>query len=86
MNLYWQFEPVRVGFHLDHGYTRVIFERLVGPGMLDGNWFEDIPTASISPNLRRMGSRFLLSWQSFYEPGNSENIRATYCVPIVRLE
>jgi hypothetical protein len=96
MSLYWAFEPIRVDFHLDSGYTKVILERLVGREMMDGDWDWDIPTASIPPNLRTIGSRFLLSWQQddIYNPGNSLEIRAVYekirtayaDLPIVRLE
>ncbi|AFY88182.1 MULTISPECIES: hypothetical protein [Chroococcidiopsis] len=86
MSLYWRFEPVRVDFHLDGGYTRVILERLVRKGMLDGEWYWEISTSSIPPNLRNIGSRFLLSWQDTYNPGNLEDIRAAYAdLPIVEL-
>jgi hypothetical protein len=91
MSLCWRFEPVRVDFHLNGGYTKVILERLVGVWALDGDWDWDIPTAS-----RTIGSRFLLSWQQddIYNPGNSDEMRAVYekiCaayadLPIVRLE
>ncbi|MGL4619117.1 hypothetical protein [Chroococcidiopsis sp.] len=87
MSLRWRFEPVRVDFHLDGGYTRVMLERLVGLGMLDEEgWYWEIPTVSIPPNLRNIGSRFLLSWQDSYNPGNSEDIRTAYAdFPIVKL-
>jgi hypothetical protein len=87
MNLYQRFEPVKVEFHLDNGYTKVIFERLVGIGMLDGRWFRDIPTASIPPHLRYIGSRFLLSWSSSYNSGDSEEICDAYShLPIVQIK
>jgi hypothetical protein len=49
--------PVRVAFHLNEGYTRVLWDgfRADVPG-----W--DIPTEIIPPHLRRLGSRFLLVW------------------------
>jgi hypothetical protein len=47
MDLYQRFEPVKVEFHLDNGYTKVIFERLAGIGMLDEKLFWDIQTAFI---------------------------------------
>ncbi len=60
MNLFWQFEPVKVEFHLDNGYTKVVYVRLVGLGMLD-DWSTDILTTLIPRNLRQIGSVFLLS-------------------------
>ena len=86
MNLFWQFEPVKVEFHLNNGYTKVVYERLVGLGMLD-DWSTDIPTTLIPRNLRQIGSAFLLSWQSTYNPGNLADILANYNqLPIVTLK
>lgn len=85
MNLFWHFEPVKVEFHLDNGYTKVVYVRLVSLGMLD-DWFTDIPTSSIPPKLRFIGKVFLLSWQSTYNPGNLADILAAYSeLPIVKL-
>jgi hypothetical protein len=87
MNLYQRFEPVKVEFHLDSGYTKVILERLVGQGMVDGGLSWDIPTAFIPPHLRYISSRFLLSWSSSYNSGDSEEICDAYChLPIVEVE
>jgi hypothetical protein len=87
MNLYQRFEPVKVDFHLDSGYTKVILERLIGLGMLDGRWFRDIPTAFIPPHLRYIGSRFLISWYDSYNSGDSEAICAVYsALPIIEIE
>ena len=83
----WILEPVRVEFHLDGGYTKVILERAIHWGMMDRiDW--DIPTNSIPPDLRIIGSRFLLSMSS-RDPNEHdmfEEIRATYPnLRIVRL-
>jgi hypothetical protein len=87
MDLYQRFEPVKVEFHLDSGYTKVILERFVGIGMLCGRWFRDIPTASIPPHLRYIGSRFLLSWYSSYNSGDSKEICDAFSnLPIVQIE
>jgi hypothetical protein len=53
-------EPVRILFHLN-GYTKVIVERTEGVGMADGGITWDIPTAAIPAQLRRVGSRFIVS-------------------------
>lgn len=49
MNLFWQFEPVKVEFYLDNGYTKVFYVRLVGLQILD-DWFTDVATSLIPPN------------------------------------
>ncbi len=61
MKFNWMQEPVRVEFHLDHGYTQVILERTIGIGFADGGISREIPTYCISPELRTIGSRFILS-------------------------
>ncbi len=84
----WIFEPVRVEFHLDGGYTKVLLERAKNWGMMDGKIDWDIPTNSIPPDLRTIGSRFLLSRSSLdpNEHDRFEEIRATYPdLRIVRL-
>ncbi len=87
MKLVWRFEPVKVEFHLDNGYTKIVFQRLVSLEMLDGDWFTDIPTIWIPLNLRQIGSVFLLSWQSSYAPGNIADVFAAYSnLPVVELK
>lgn len=55
--------------------------------MPDGDCFDDIPTILIPPHLRQIGSVFLLSWQSSYDPGNIAEVIATYSnLPVVKLE
>lgn len=82
----WIFEPVRVEFHLDGGYTKILLERLWGMTDAEIDW--DIPTNSIPPDLRTIGSRFLLS-RSSRDPNQHdrfEEIRAAYPdLRIVRL-
>ena len=53
-------EPVRVLFHLNGGYTKIIFERTIGVGLADGGISWDISTDRIPFNLRNIGSRFLI--------------------------
>ncbi len=78
MKVHWLQEPVKVDFHLDHGYTQVILERLVRMGLADGNINWDIPTNSIPSDLRTIGSRFLISVPSINldEHDSIEDIRA----------
>ena len=82
-------EPVRVLFHLDGGYTKVFLERSKDWGMVDF-WIDwDIPTNSIPPDLRKIGSRFLLYESSLYsdEDDSLEDICAKYlALRLVRLE
>lgn len=52
-------EPVRVLFHLN-GYTKVMVERSEGVGLADGGIMWDLPTESIPPQLRKIGSRFIV--------------------------
>lgn len=52
------YEPVRVLFHLNAGYTKLVYERYEQRhGMLDNPTF-DQPTRSIPRHLRSIGSRF----------------------------
>ena len=69
--------PVRVLFHLNEGYTRVLMERLVD-GRPVSLYDLDIPTSIIPPHLRPLGSRFMLIWPSYrVEAADSaEEIRA----------
>lgn len=84
----WIFEPVRVEFHLDGGYTKILLERAKNWGMMSERIDWDIPTNSIPPDLRTIGSRFLLSMSS-HDPNEHdmfEEIRTTYPdLRIVRL-
>jgi hypothetical protein len=50
--------PARVLFHLNGGYTKILFEDTVGSGQGDGGICWDIPTRLIPPHLRMIGSRF----------------------------
>jgi hypothetical protein len=71
-------ETVRVIFHLDGGYTKVIWERSESAAWAGTGWIFDIPTHIIPNDLRVIGSRFILSiiksnandWE------NIENIRS----------
>ena len=53
-------EPVRVLFHLN-GYTKVLVERTEGLGYADGGITWEIPTEDIPAQLRKIGSRFIVS-------------------------
>lgn len=48
-------EPVKVLFHLNEGYTKVLLERF--SGHLDDL---DVPTEKIPSHLRTIGARFIL--------------------------
>jgi hypothetical protein len=54
-------EPVRVIFHMDGEYTRVIWERSENTAWAGIGWIFDIPTYVIPSDLRAIGSCFLLS-------------------------
>lgn len=56
----WIEEPVKVLFHLNGGFTKVILERTVGVGLADGGIACEILTEKIPVDLRKLGSRFLL--------------------------
>ncbi|MEH2139864.1 hypothetical protein [Nostoc sp.] len=67
-------ETVRIIFHLDGGYTKVIWERSENTAWAGTGWIFDIPTHVIPNELRIIGSRFLLSIvKSNANPG--ENIK-----------
>jgi len=53
-------EPVKILFHLNGGFTKVILERTIGVGPADGGIALDIPTEKIPGRLRKIGSRFIL--------------------------
>ena len=71
-------EPARILFHLNEGFTRILFERTEGLGIANGGAEWDIPTSLIPPNLRRIGSRFMIDSASIWpEPGDTaEELRA----------
>ena len=54
-------ETVRVIFHLNQGYTRVIWQRSENTAWAGLGWTFDIPTNVIPCNLRIIGSYFVLS-------------------------
>ncbi|MGV0105532.1 hypothetical protein NSTCB13_04274 [Nostoc sp. DSM 114160] len=54
-------ETVRVIFHMDGRYTRVIWERSENTVWAGIGWIFDIPTDVIPYHLRAIGSHFLLS-------------------------
>lgn len=54
-------ENVRVIFHLDGGYTKVVWEHSENTVWAGTGWIFDIPTHLIPYDLRVIGSRFLLS-------------------------
>ena len=53
-------EPVKILFHLNEGFTRVLIEWTLGLGLADGGIEYDIPTSLIPSHLRKIGSRFIL--------------------------
>ena len=53
-------EPVKILFHLNEGFTRVILERTIGVGLADGGVEQEIPTEIIPDHLRKIGSCFIL--------------------------
>jgi hypothetical protein len=53
-------EKVKLIMHLPGGYSRVLLESTVGVGLAGGGVHWDIPTEAIPPQLRGLGSRFLV--------------------------
>ncbi len=83
----WILEPLRVEFQLDGKQTKVLLEWaknwIMTARVID--W--DIPTNSIPPDLRTIGSGFLLS-RSRLDRGeydSFEQIRRIYPMQIVKL-
>lgn len=68
-------EPVKILFHLNEGFTKVILERTIGVGMADGGIEWDIPTEKIPRNLRKIGSRFILVGN--YQNSSSMKVKTT---------
>ena len=56
-------ESVRVIFHLN-GYTKILVERTDGLGLADGDIVWEISTQLIPPQLRKIGSRFIVKMPS----------------------
>lgn len=56
--------PVRILFHLNEGYTRVLMESVVD-GVPASLYDLDVLTEIIPSHLRRLGSRFILIWPLF---------------------
>lgn len=54
-------ETVRVIFHLNGEYTRVVWKKSENTTWAGTGWIFDIPTYVIPNDLRIIGSRFLLS-------------------------
>ncbi|HQU82127.1 MAG TPA: hypothetical protein PKY59_03330 [Pyrinomonadaceae bacterium] len=54
-------ETVKVLFHLNEGFTKVLVEKTIGVGLADGGITWDIPTEKIPFHLRQIGSRFVVS-------------------------
>lgn len=70
-------EPVKLLMHLNGGYSKVVLERTVGLGIADGGIEWDIPTELIPPQLRAIGSRFIVICESISpdEQDEIEDIR-----------
>jgi hypothetical protein len=54
-------EPAQVMMHLPENWTQVLLLRTYGLGMADGGIYWDIPTEVIPPQLRSLGSRFVIT-------------------------
>ena len=69
--MHTQFERaiVRVMFHGNGGFTRVLHEATEGVAMANGGFQWEIPTSIIPEDLRVIGSRFeLVEDQAFEQP------------------
>ena len=53
-------EPAQVIMHLPENWTKILLVRTYGLGLADGGAYWDIPTEVIPPNLRLIGSRFVI--------------------------
>ncbi|BAY86706.1 hypothetical protein NIES267_62170 [Calothrix parasitica NIES-267] len=67
-------EAVRVIFHLNGGYTKVIWQRSENTAWAGKGWMFEIPTHVIPFDLRMIGSYFLLSIKKF-DVDNLEDIK-----------
>lgn len=81
-------EPVRVVMHLNEGFTRVLLERTEAVGMANGGIEWDIRTELIPPDLRPIGSRFVVTLRLVHEehPNASGVELARACREAVRVE
>ena len=73
-------ETVRVIFHLNDGYTQVIWQDSENTAWAGTGWMFDIPTHVIPFDLRIIGSCFLLSIKKLDVDSleDIEYIRSTY--------
>ncbi len=80
-------ETVRVIFHLNDGYTRVIWQRSENTAWAGTGWIFNIPTHVIPFDLRIIGSCFVLSIKKF-DVDNLEDIEyiGNACVDIFNIE
>ena len=80
-------EIVRVIFHLNDGYTQVIWQRSENTAWAGKGWIFDIPTDVIPFNLRIIGSCFVLSIKKL-DVENMEDIEyiRNACVDIFNIE
>lgn len=53
-------EKVKLTMHLPGGYSKVLVERTIPLNMGPGGICWDIPTETIPPHLRNIGSRFIV--------------------------
>jgi len=51
--------------HLPEGYTKIRLPRFEGCGLMDGKVEWDIPTRAIPWHLRRIGCRFIISYDPY---------------------
>ncbi len=58
-----QKHKVKLLMHLPSGYSMVLAELGGGVGLAGGNAQMEIPTESIPPHLRKIGSRFLVIYR-----------------------
>jgi hypothetical protein len=55
-----QAQKVKLTMHLPGGFSRVLVDSTVGVGLVGGVVHWEIPTDSIPPHLRKLGSRFIV--------------------------
>ncbi|MBV6627189.1 MAG: hypothetical protein KI793_30330 [Rivularia sp. (in: Bacteria)] len=80
-------EIVRVIFHLNNGYTQVIWQRSENTAWAGRGWIFDIPTDVIPFDLRIIGSYFVLSIKKL-DVDSLEDIKyiRSACVDIFDIE
>ncbi|HKI37948.1 MAG TPA: hypothetical protein VKA46_39200 [Gemmataceae bacterium] len=79
-------EPARVLMHLNGGYTKVSLERFEGVGLANGGIEWDIPTRSIPPHLRGIGSRFLVVTSTISPEANDSPDELRAAIAAVTIE